>query len=60
MPGQLHADADLDGSRPVQQHEYPDARAALVYDAAKVQVAELPGFFRDYAAWMRKLGFGRP
>ena len=41
------------------QHEYPDARGALVYDAAKVQVAELPGFFRDYAAWMRRLGFGR-
>ena len=40
------------------QHEYPDARAALVYEAAQLQVAEMPGFFRDYAAWMRKLGFG--
>jgi len=40
------------------QHEYPDARAALVYEAATVLIAELPGFFRDYSAWMRDLGFG--
>ena len=41
------------------QHEYPDARAALVYDAAVGLVDELPGFFRDYAAWMRHLGFAK-
>lgn len=41
------------------QHEYPDARAGLVYDAAVALVSELPGFFRDYGAWMRALGFAR-
>ena len=41
------------------QHEYPDARAALIYDAAASLVGELPGFFQEYAAWMRKLGFGK-
>jgi hypothetical protein len=40
------------------QREDPHARAALVYNAATVLVAELPGFFRDYGAWMRDLGFG--
>lgn len=50
--------ADVHDRRNELQHEYPDARAAEIYDAARVLVAELPGFFRDYAAWMRGLGFG--
>jgi hypothetical protein len=29
-----------------------------VYDQARVLAEELPGFFRDYAKWMRALGFG--
>lgn len=49
---------DVNDRRNEVQHEYPDARAALVYEAATVLVAELPGFFRDYGAWMRGLGFG--
>ena len=40
-------------------HEYPDVRARSVYEAAQLLAAELPGFFREYAAWMRKLGFGQ-
>ena len=50
--------SDVNDRRKELQHEYPDARAALVYEAAQVLAAELPGFFRDYAAWLRKLGFG--
>ena len=50
--------SDVNDRRNELQHEYPDARAALVYEAAQVLAAELPGFFRDYAAWLRKLGFG--
>jgi uncharacterized protein YutE (UPF0331/DUF86 family) len=49
---------DVHDRRNELQHEYPDARAALVYEAATTLVAELPGFFRDYGAWMRALGFG--
>ncbi len=49
---------DVNDRRNELQHEYPDARAALVYEAATLLVAELPGFFRDYGAWMRELGFG--
>lgn len=41
-------------------HEYPDVRAQAVYEAAQLLAGELPGFFRDYAAWMRRLGFGPP
>jgi len=51
---------DVHDRRNELQHEYPDARAALVYDAATVLVAELPGFFRDYARWIRELGFSEP
>jgi hypothetical protein len=29
-----------------------------VYEAARVLADELPGYFRDYAKWMRALGFG--
>lgn len=49
---------DVHDRRNELQHEYPDARAALVYEDAQTLVAELPGFFRDYAKWMRELGFG--
>jgi len=49
---------DVNDRRNELQHEYPDARSALVYEAATILVAELPGFFRDYGAWMRELGFG--
>jgi uncharacterized protein YutE (UPF0331/DUF86 family) len=49
---------DVHDRRNELQHEYPDARATLVYDAVRVLADELPGFFRDYAKWMRALGFG--
>jgi uncharacterized protein YutE (UPF0331/DUF86 family) len=41
------------------QHEYPDARAAGIYQAATDLAAELPGYLRCYVAWMRRLGFGQ-
>lgn len=46
------------GARNDLQHEYPDVRAAGIYEEAASLVQELPGFLRDYVAWMRKLGFG--
>ena len=39
-------------------HEYPDVRAAGIYQAARDLVAEAPVYMRDYVAWMRRLGFG--
>jgi uncharacterized protein YutE (UPF0331/DUF86 family) len=50
--------ADVQHRRNELQHEYPDVRAAQTYDAASMVVAELPGFLRDYSAWLRSLGFG--
>jgi uncharacterized protein YutE (UPF0331/DUF86 family) len=50
--------ADVQQRRNELQHEYPDARAAQTYAAASALVAELPTFLRDYAAWLRSLGFG--
>jgi uncharacterized protein YutE (UPF0331/DUF86 family) len=41
------------------EHEYPDVRAAGIYQAATDLAAELPGYLRCYVAWMRRLGFGR-
>jgi uncharacterized protein YutE (UPF0331/DUF86 family) len=41
------------------QHEYPDVRAAGMYEAATTLRDDLPAYLRDYVAWMRKLGFGR-
>jgi uncharacterized protein YutE (UPF0331/DUF86 family) len=40
-------------------HEYPDLRARTVHEAAGLLVVELPGFLRDYGAWLRSLGYGR-
>ena len=42
---------DVHHRRNELQHE--DAGAALVYEAARLLADELPGFFRDYAKWMR-------
>lgn len=39
-------------------HEYPDVRAAGVYQAARDLVTEAPAYLRDYVAWMRLIGFG--
>lgn len=41
------------------QHEYPDVRAAGIYQAATDLAAELPRYLRRYVAWMRRLGFGQ-
>ena len=40
------------------QHEYPDVRAAGIYQAAQDLFVELPGYLADYVAWLRLLGFG--
>jgi uncharacterized protein YutE (UPF0331/DUF86 family) len=48
------------GARNELQHEYPDVRAAGIYDAAKALVDDLSAYLRDYVAWMRRLGFGEP
>jgi hypothetical protein len=45
-------------ARSEMQHAYPDVVAAFTYDAARTLLDELAGFFRDYARWMRKLGYG--
>ena len=39
-------------------HEYPDVRAAGIYQAARELVADAPAYLRDYVAWMRRIGFG--
>lgn len=41
------------------QHEYPDVRAAGIYEAAGDLFADLPGYLRAYVTWMRRLGFGQ-
>lgn len=40
------------------QHEYPDVRAAGIYQAALDLARDLPAYVRAYVAWMRRLGFG--
>jgi uncharacterized protein YutE (UPF0331/DUF86 family) len=40
------------------QHEYPDVRATGIYRAAVALAGDFPAYVRDYAAWMRQLGFG--
>jgi len=42
------------------QHEYPGARSQATWEAARLLADELPGFLRDYARWLRSLGFGPP
>lgn len=42
------------------QHEYPDVRSHSVHEAAHLLVSELPGFMKDYAGWLRELGFAKP
>jgi hypothetical protein len=49
--------AALDARNELQQ-EYPDVRAAGVYQDARGLVEELPGYLGDYVAWLRRLGFG--
>jgi len=39
------------------QHEYPDIRAAGIYEAAVELAADFPAYVREYVAWMRRLGF---
>ncbi|MBA3383821.1 MAG: DUF86 domain-containing protein [Actinobacteria bacterium] len=40
------------------QHEYPDIRAAGIYEAAAELAGDFPAYVREYVAWMRRLGFG--
>lgn len=40
------------------QHEYPDIRAAGIYQAAVEIADDFPAYVREFVAWMRKLGFG--
>ena len=46
------------GARNELQHEYPDARATGIYDAAAALRDDLPGYLHDYVEWLRRLGFG--
>jgi uncharacterized protein YutE (UPF0331/DUF86 family) len=46
-------------ARNALQHDYPDLRAATVYDGAQLQLTALPRFLKAYVAWLRELGFGR-
>jgi uncharacterized protein YutE (UPF0331/DUF86 family) len=45
-------------ARNEMQHAYPDVVANATYDAAHSLLNELAGFFRDYARWLRELGYG--
>ena len=45
-------------ARSEMQHAYPDVVASSTYDAARSLLDELGGFFRDYARWLRELGYG--
>jgi uncharacterized protein YutE (UPF0331/DUF86 family) len=45
-------------ARSEMQHAYPDVGANATYDAARSLLDELAGFFRDYARWLRELGYG--
>jgi len=45
-------------ARTEMQHAYPDVVAQATYDAARSLLDELAGFFRDYARWLRELGYG--
>jgi uncharacterized protein YutE (UPF0331/DUF86 family) len=46
------------GTRNELQHEYPDVRAAGVYQAAVDLSDDFPAYIRAYVRWMRRLGFG--
>jgi uncharacterized protein YutE (UPF0331/DUF86 family) len=46
------------GARNELQHEYPDIRAAGIYEAAVELAGDVPAYIREYVAWMRRLGFG--
>jgi hypothetical protein len=39
------------------QYEYPDRRAARIYEAALELARDLPAYVRTYVDWMRRLGF---
>jgi uncharacterized protein YutE (UPF0331/DUF86 family) len=45
-------------ARNEMQHAYPDVGANATYDAARSLLDELAGYFRDYARWLRELGYG--
>lgn len=40
------------------QHEYPDIRAAGIYQAVVDLAGDFPAYIRAYVGWMRRLGFG--
>jgi uncharacterized protein YutE (UPF0331/DUF86 family) len=40
------------------QHEYPDIRAARIYQAVVELAGDFPAYIRTYVGWMRRLGFG--
>lgn len=45
-------------ARNEMQHAYPDVVAQSTYEAARSLLAELGGFFGDYARWLRQHGHG--
>lgn len=52
--------ADIHRIRNDAQHDYPDVRARLVYEAAQQLVSEALGFLQDYFRWLQREGYRRP
>lgn len=50
--------ADIHRVRNEAQHDYPDVRAKVIYEAAKELTAEAPKFLSAYARWLRARGYG--
>jgi uncharacterized protein YutE (UPF0331/DUF86 family) len=38
-------------------HDYPDVRAATIYEACRAQVKVIPAFLRAYAKWLKSRGY---
>jgi uncharacterized protein YutE (UPF0331/DUF86 family) len=38
-------------------HDYPDVRAATIYEACRAQIKVIPAFLRGYAKWLTSRGY---
>jgi uncharacterized protein YutE (UPF0331/DUF86 family) len=54
MSGQL---AQIHRARNELAHDYPDVRAATIYEACRAQIKVIPAFLRVYANWLKSLGY---
>ena len=41
-------------------HDYPDVRAAAIYEACRAQIKAIPAFLRAYAKWLKSRGYATP